>query len=186
MINRSKQVRALSDIQSLDDSLQHVEGKARNPEHLIASGEVKVGNQTFPVVTAIQLKQSSIELSTNVGSLPNTPFGSAVTERLNHMLDGKFVNLDGKQPDEVDVVYTTSIPADGLTTPGLHSLKEKHAKTTALVQPILRAANEFGQPNPQLEYQDIKGVSQDIVDSHLGLDRRQREKFNPVQYLPKS
>lgn len=173
---------------------EHIEyrpGSSTEPPHLIAHGEVKFGDQTSDIQTAINVRPGNrretddVEFATCVGYVPRSSLGTEVVERLNHKVDGKFVTFDASRSDRSEVVYTSRRPADWLNEGRVHRELEDHARADKLVEPVLQQACEFSQAGKRLTYTEIQAAAVDIVDKPLDARLRLSERLPAVQYLPK-
>lgn len=186
-----RQIKPLERIYQSFEHLEPIEGTVERPPHLIAHGEIRSGSQISEVKTAIsvrlgfQKEDDHIEFSTNIGQLPKNPLGNAVLETLNHTFDGKFVTFNTEHEDNPPLVYTSTKPASWLNDRRFDFELENHAKTKALVNPILGHLSAHKQPDLKLTDSEATNIAREIIDNRL-FDWRNRllSKLPPSLPMP--
>lgn len=158
-------------IHDLLDNTEYKESRNIQPSHLIAHGEYDYQGVGSEIRTAInvrlgmQKEDDMTEFSTNIGDIPNSPLSSVLLESLNHRLDGKFIPFSREQEERIDVVYTSSKPADWINDITIRQELEHHARTQALVHPIMEEAARIHIPEVPITFPEIRHMAQNIVST---------------------
>ncbi len=155
-------------------------------EHLVAHGQViQNGKAMFDIRTAVVIKESEVEFSTNLGQIQNTLLGSAIVERLGHILDGKLVIFDNlNELDRVDVVYVTRKPFEWLNQKRFHSEIESHSKVKNVISPILDSSLRLPRPKKGLSYPESRAMAKDFVNGNLEIQYKLGGKLGASKYMP--